>query len=89
MPTTGGVVVSVDFFCGLVLCGAVLLQLGTPLQVFSVVFTSLVETKFFVDACSWDEFLDDRCCARMLNPLGSSSDALGSSELNPELNQTS
>ena len=69
--------------------GSGLLQLGTPLQVFSVVFTSLVETKFFVDACSWDEFLDDRCCARMLNPLGSSSDALGSSELNPELNQTS
>ena len=68
MPTTGGVVVSVDF-CGLVLYGAVLLQLGTPLQVFSVVFTSLVETKFFVDACSWDEFLDDHCCARMLDLL--------------------
>ena len=90
-------VVLVDF-CGLVLCGAVFLQLGTPLQVFYVVFTSLVETKFFVDACIWDEFLDDHCCAQMLLLLlvpcwtvaaGGSSDAVGSSELNPELNQTS
>ena len=34
-----------------------LLQLGPPLQVLYVVFISLVETKFFVDACIWDEFL--------------------------------
>ena len=30
---------------------------GTPLQVLYVVFISLVETKMFVDACIWDEFL--------------------------------
>ena len=35
----------------------VLLQQGTPLQVLYVVFISLVETKMFVDACIWDEFL--------------------------------
>ena len=78
--------------------GSGLLQLGTPLQVFYVVFTSLVETKFFVDACIWDEFLDDHCCAQTLHLLlvpcwtvaaGGSSDAVGSSELNPELNQIS
>ena len=39
------------------LWGALLLQLGPPLQVLYVVFISLVETKFFVDACIWDEFL--------------------------------
>ena len=37
--------------------GNILLQLGPPLQVLYVVFISLVETKFFVDACIWDEFL--------------------------------
>ena len=37
--------------------GNILLQLGPPLQVFYVVFIPLVETKFFVDACIWDEFL--------------------------------
>ena len=35
----------------------VLLQQGTPLQVLYVVFISLVESKMFVDACIWDEFL--------------------------------
>ena len=37
--------------------GNILLQLGPPLQVLYVVFISLVDTKFFVDACIWDEFL--------------------------------
>ena len=39
------------------LWGVLLLQLGPPLQVLYVVFISLVETKMFVDACIWDEFL--------------------------------
>ena len=76
MPTSGGVILLVELFWLLqmippsaFLWGALLLQLGPPLQVLYVVFTSLVETKFFVDACSWDEFLDDHCCARMLNLL--------------------
>ena len=60
------VVVELINLCLWFFLGSGLLQLGTPLQVFYVVFTSLVETKFFVDACIWDEFLDDHCCAQTL-----------------------
>ena len=64
MPTSGCVILLVELFWLLqmippsaFLWGVLLLQLGPPLQVLYVVFISLVETKFFVDACIWDEFL--------------------------------
>ena len=64
MPTSGCVILLVELFWLLqmippsaFLWGVLLLQLGPPLQVLYVVSISLVETKFFVDACIWDEFL--------------------------------
>ena len=85
-------------FCGLVLFGERSTSAGysTPSLLCGVHLFG--GDKVFVDACIWDEFLDDHCCAQTLHLIlvpcwtvaaGGSSDAVGSSELNPELNQTS
>ena len=44
---------------------------STPILLGGVHPSGLVESKF-VGACIWDEFLDDCCCARTLDPCVSS-----------------